>query len=553
MSRIHAISDLQRIKGEYLEQAKKYEKTVLVCGGGSCEASGCQKVKETIGRFIEGNNLSSKINVIATGCIGLCSQGPTVLVMPSETFYVHMTPEKAIEVAQAELMENKTLEQYTYYDKAAGCHIPRMGDIPFFAAQVKNTLHNCGQMDYTSLDAYIARDGYFALANVLSKNDPASVIAEIKASGLRGRGGAAFPTWIKWEAMSKQPGPDKYVLCNADEGNPGAYMDRALLEGDPHSIIEGMMIAAFTTGAKEGFIYVRVEYPMAAERLTAALEQAREAGLLGQNILGSGFNFSLDIRVGAGAFVCGEETALMASVEGSRGEPLQKPPFPFECGVFGKPSNLNNVETYANVPQIILKGGNWFASWGTEKSKGTKLFSLAGAIENTGIVEVPMGMSLREMIFNIGGGIPSGKYLKTVQLGGPAGGFVKASQLDTKLDYESVAEAGVSLGSGGIIAMDNDISMVDAALFYMDFMRHESCGKCYPCRLGTKRMVDILQKISDGNGTEEDLVVLREIAATMKDAALCGLGQEAAAPVVSAMNTFPEEFEEKIGQCGCCS
>lgn len=553
MNRISGIEDLQRIKVDYLQELKKYEKTVLVCGGGGCEASGCIKVRDTLDRFIAGNNLASKINLITTGCIGLCSHGPAILVLPAETFYVNMTPEKVIEVAQAEFFENKTVEAYTYFDKAGDRHIPRMSDIPFFAAQTKNTLRNCGQMDYASLEAYIARDGYLALANVFGKNDPSYVIAELKASGLRGRGGAAFPTWIKWDSMSKQPGPDKYMLCNADEGNPGAYMDRALLEGDPHSIIEGMIIGAFAAGARKGYIYVRVEYPMAVERLGAAIEQAKEAGLLGQNIMKSGFDFDLELRVGAGAFVCGEETSLMASVEGSRGEPVQKPPFPFECGVFGKPSNLNNVETYANIAPIMLKGGEWFASFGSEKSKGTKLFSLAGALENTGVVEVDMGTTLREMLFDIGGGVPKGKYIKTVQLGGPSGGFVKTNQLDTPLDYESIAAAGASLGSGGIIVMDNDMDMVETALFYMDFQRHESCGKCFPCRIGTKRIVEILKKINDGNGTSEDMELIREIASAMKDAALCGLGQEAAAPVISAMKTFPEEFEEHIHRHNCCA
>ena len=547
---IHNIQDLKTIGDAYKTEKGRYKSTILVCGGAGCISSGCAEVNQAVRDALRKYDLIDTVNVIETGCIGSCAVGPVVLIQPEDIFYTRLDAKKAAEVVKATFVEKRIITDYTYYDQNAGRHIPLLGDIPFFAEQLRVTLRNCGQMDYASLDAYIAREGYLAIAKAL-KTDRAAVIDEMKRSGLRGRGGAGFPTGIKWEAGYKQPGDVKYIICNADEGDPGAFMDRSVLEGDPHSVIEGMMIGAYAIGAQQGFVYVRAEYPIAVERLGIAIEQARDAGLLGKNILGSGFSFDLEIRIGAGAFVCGEETALMNSTQGQRGEPMQKPPFPFQKGLFGKPTIINNVETLACVAPIILNGADWYASIGTEKSKGTKVFALAGNIVNTGIVEVPMGTPLGDLIFKIGGGIPDGKAFKAAQIGGPSGGCLTREHLNTPLDYESVVQAGAIMGSGGLIVMDNDTCMVDTARYFMDFIRDESCGKCVPCRIGTKRMLEILERITRGEGKPEDIVLLEELSTTIKDAAMCGLGQTAPNPILSTIKNFRNEYEEHIEDKHC--
>lgn len=553
---IGSLRDLETIKENYLREEEAFSSTILVCGGAGCVSSGCAAVRDAVIRALTENHLTESVRVVETGCIGACSVGPAMLIEPDDIFYTCLTPEKAAEIVTANFRENRIIEEYTYYDRAAGRHVPLLSEITFFARQKKIVLRNCGRMAYNSLEAYIARDGYFALAKALLM-ERGEVTGEVKRSGLRGRGGAGFPTGVKWEAAAKQPGAVKYIICNADEGDPGAFMDRSVLEGDPHSVIEGMMIGAYAIGASRGFVYVRAEYPIAVERLGAAIEQARGAGLLGENILGSGFSFDLEIRIGAGAFVCGEETALMASTQGERGEPKQKPPFPFQKGLFGKPTIINNVETYANIAPILLGGADWYASVGTEKSRGTKVFALAGNICNTGIVEVPMGMMLGELIFDIGGGIPNGKAFKAAQIGGPSGGCLTRAHLNTPLDYESIAKAGAIMGSGGLVVMDTDTCMVDTARYFMDFIRDESCGKCLPCRVGTKRMLEILERITRGEGREGDIELMEELAAAIKDTAMCGLGQTSPNPVLSTISNFREEYvdhiEDKHCDAGVCA
>ncbi|MDR3643684.1 MAG: NADH-quinone oxidoreductase subunit NuoF, partial [Clostridia bacterium] len=547
---IRDIQDLKSLALAYQAQQNKYKSTILVCGGAGCVSSGCAAVKEAVIAALGRYGLADTVNVIETGCIGSCAVGPVMLIQPEDIFYTLLTPKKVAEIIKANFIENRILEQYTYYDHTTGKFIPLLHDITFFAEQMRVTLRNCGQMDYSSVDAYAARDGYLAIAKAL-KMDRATVIDEVKRSGLRGRGGAGFPTGVKWEAGYKQPGDVKYIICNADEGDPGAFMDRSVLEGDPHSVIEGMMIGAYAIGASQGFVYVRAEYPIAVDRLGVAIEKAREAGLLGKNILGSGFNFDLEIRIGAGAFVCGEETALMSSTQGERGEPKQKPPFPFQKGLFGRPTIINNVETLACIAPIILKGADWYASIGTEKSKGTKVFALAGNVNNTGIVEVPMGTPLGELIFKIGGGIPGGKAFKAAQIGGPSGGCLTKEHLNIPLDYESVAQCGAIMGSGGLVVMDNDTCMVDTARYFMDFIKDESCGKCLPCRVGTKRMLEILERITRGKGEPGDIELLEELSATIKDVAMCGLGQTSPNPILSTIKNFKNEYEDHIDEKHC--
>ena len=548
--------DLKLISLGYKSEQSKYKATILVCGGAGCVSSDCAEVKAAVIMALAQYGLTDTVKVVETGCIGTCAVGPVMLIQPEDIFYTSMTPKKAAEVIKANFIENRIIEDYTYFDHTSGRHIPQIQDITFFSQQVKIALRNCGSMDYSSIEAYVSRDGYFAISRALEMGREA-VIDEIKRSGLRGRGGAGFPTGIKWEAGYKQPGDIKYIICNADEGDPGAFMDRSVIEGDPHSIIEGMMVGAYAIGASQGFVYVRAEYPIAVERLGVAIEQARAEGILGKNILGSGFDFELEIRIGAGAFVCGEETALMASTQGERGEPKQKPPFPFQKGLFGCPTIINNVETFACIAPIILKGAEWYSSIGTEKSKGTKVFALAGNVVNTGIVEVPMGTPLGELIFNIGGGIPGGKSFKAAQIGGPSGGCLTKEHLNTPLDYESVAKLGAIMGSGGLIVMDNDACMVDTARYFMDFIQDESCGKCLPCRVGTKRMLEILERITRGEGKSGDIELLEELSATIKDVAMCGLGQTAPNPVLSTIVNFKNEYEEHIDdkhcEAGVCS
>ncbi len=549
--RINTAADLTQVKAQYLEQAAKYTRRVLVCGGAGCVSCHCQAVKEALDQAVTDLGLTDQVQVLVTGCIGICAVGPVLVVEPEGVLYTNMTPEKVMEVAQAHLQNGQVLEAYTFYDQRLRRHIPKLQDIGFFQKQVRIALRNCGQMEYASLAAYIARDGYGAIAKALFDMDPDQVVAELKASGLRGRGGAGFPTGVKWEAGKNAAGDQKYMVCNADEGDPGAFMDRSILEGDPHSLIEGMLLGGYAIGANKGYVYVRAEYPLAVERLENAIAQARAAGLLGTNILGSAFSFDLELRIGAGAFVCGEETALLGSIEGRRGEPRQKPPFPFESGLFGKPTIINNVETLANVPAILAHGAQWFRRVGTEKSPGTKVFALSGKINNTGLVEVPMGIPLGEILYTIGGGIPGGKAFKAIQSGGPSGGCLTSAHLNTPVDYESLAALGAIVGSGGLIVMDEDTCMVDTARYFMDFIKDESCGKCLPCRVGTKRMLEILERITEGKGVPEDLDLLEALAETLQQTAMCGLGQTAPNPVLSTLKYFRDEYETHIYDKHC--
>jgi NADH-quinone oxidoreductase subunit F len=523
---------------------------VLVCTGGGCIASGSLQVSAALREALLKKGLADEIRVVETGCLGPCSVGPVAVVYPDGIFYEGIKPEDAATVVDEHLLKGRPVERLVR--KAKDDKPEReMEDISFFKRQVKVVLRNCGIIDPLKIEEYIARDGYAALAKVLTSMTPDQVVDEVKKSGLRGRGGAGFLTGLKWALTRKATGDVKYILCNADEGDPGAFMDRSVLEGDPHSVIEGMAIAAYAIGAKEGFIYCRAEYPLAIERLGKALEQAREYGLLGRNIFGKGFDFDLEVRMGAGAFVCGEETALMTSIEGNRGEPRPRPPYPANRGLFGKPSCLNNVETFANVPVIMMKGSSWFASMGTEKSKGTKVFALAGAITNTGLVEVPVGMPLGEIIYDIGGGIPNGKRYKAAQIGGPSGGCIPKQHLNVPVDYESLNELGAIMGSGGLVVMDEDSCMVDVARFFLEFVQDESCGKCPPCRVGTKRMLEIVTRICEGKGEEGDIEKLQDLGQAIKDASLCGLGQSAPNPVLSTIRFFRHEYEAHIRDHRC--
>lgn len=555
--KIKASEDLGKVKRNYLENLNKYRYHVLVCSGAGCISSNCHEVRDALLKSIEEQDLTEKVTVSETGCIGTCAIGPVIVVMPEGVFYTKLTPADIPRIVASHLVDGNIVTEKTYYDNKSDKYIPLIKDIDYFKNQLKIALRNCGNIDYGSLEAYIGKDGYQAVAKALNSMSLADVTAEMKISGLRGRGGGGFPTGVKWEAGMNSPGTEKYIVCNADEGDPGAFMDRSLLEGDPHSVIEGMMIAGYAIGASKGYVYVRAEYPLAVERLSKAIESARTAGLLGNNIMQSQFQFDLEIRIGAGAFVCGEETALMASIEGERGEPRQKPPFPFQKGLFGKPTIINNVETFANVPAIILNGGEWFAGFGTSGSKGTKVFALAGDINNTGIVEVPMGASLGDIVFDIGGGIPRNKRFKAAQTGGPSGGCITNQYLNTPVDYDSLIKLGAIMGSGGLIIMDDDTCMVDVARFFMEFVQEESCGKCVPCRLGTKRMLEILERITQGEGREGDIELLEELGTTIKDTAICGLGQTAPNPVLSTINNFREEYEEHIKykhcRAGVCS
>lgn len=542
---IKSINDLLQTKKEYLQKLSGYQYQALVCGGSGCVSANCGAVEHALRESLEKYGLDSRVKVIQCGCMGTCAVGPVVYVLPDNTYYTELSPEKMDEIVKSHFLNGKIVEKYTYFDNIQKKHVPNINDITFFKEQTRIALRNCGLIDVSTVDAYIARDGYMAIAKSLQK-DPGDIIEEIKKSGLRGRGGAGFPTGIKWEAAYKQPAGQKYIVCNADEGDPGAFMDRGIFEGDPHCVIEGMMLGGYAIGADTGYIYIRAEYPIAAERLQAAITQARDNGLLGKNILGSGFSFDLEIRIGAGAFVCGEETALMASVEGERGEPRQKPPFPFESGLFGCPTIINNVETLANVAAIILNGADWYRQFGTEGSPGTKVFALSGKIVNTGLVEVPMGISLGEILYTIGGGCIGGKGFKAIQSGGPSGGCLTKEYLNTPVDYDSLAKLGAIMGSGGLIVMDEDTCMVDTARYFLDFIKDESCGKCLPCRIGTKRMLEILERITEGKGVPEDLDMLEELAETLKNTAMCGLGQTAANPVLSTLRYFRDEYETHI-------
>ena len=519
-----------------------YRSHVLVCGGTGCTSSNSQAIIETLEAQIAEKGLSEEIKVIRTGCFGLCALGPIMIVYPEGSFYSQVKVEDIPEIVEEHLLKGRIVTRLLYDETVTETEIKSLNETNFYAKQERVALRNCGVIDPENIDEYIAYDGYQALAKCLTEYKPEDVINVIKESGLRGRGGGGFPTGLKWSFCAANAADQKYVVCNADEGDPGAFMDRSVLEGDPHCIIEAMAICGYAVGATEGYVYVRAEYPIAVNRLQIAIDQAKEYGLLGKNIFNSGFDFDLHIRLGAGAFVCGEETALMTSIEGNRGEPRPRPPFPAVKGLFGKPTVENNVETFANVPQIILKGADWFSSMGTEKSKGTKVFALGGKINNTGLVEVPMGTTLREVIDEIGGGIPNGKKFKAAQTGGPSGGCIPASLMDTPIDYDNLTAIGCMMGSGGLIVMDEDNCMVDIAKFFLDFTVDESCGKCTPCRIGTKRLREMLEKITDGKATLKDLDELEELCYYIKENSLCGLGQTAPNPVLATLKFFRDEY-----------
>lgn len=529
-----------------------YRSHVMVCGGTGCTSSNSDKIAQAFETEIQATGLQDEVKVIRTGCFGLCALGPIVVIYPEGSFYSMVKEENVKEIVDEHLLKGRPVTRLLYDETVAEDNtIKSLDETAFYKKQLRIALRNCGVINPENIDEYIAFDGYAALGKVLTEMTPEQVIQTMLDSGLRGRGGAGFPTGLKWKFAAGNKADQKYVCCNADEGDPGAFMDRSILEGDPHVVIEAMAIAAYAIGASQGYVYIRAEYPIAVQRLTIAINQAREYGLLGKNIFGTDFCFDLDIKLGAGAFVCGEETALMTSIEGKRGEPRPRPPFPAVKGLFAKPTILNNVETYANVPQIILKGADWFASMGTEKSKGTKVFALGGKIKNTGLVEIPMGTTLRTIVEEIGGGIPGGKKFKAAQTGGPSGGCIPASLIDTPIDYDNLIAIGSMMGSGGLIVMDEDTCMVDIAKFFLEFTVDESCGKCTPCRVGTKRVLELLTKITDGKGTMEDLDKITELAEFIKANSLCGLGQTAPNPVLSTLRYFRDEYEEHIKNKRC--
>lgn len=524
---------------------------LLVCGGTGCTSSKSMKIIDALEEKIKEKNLGNEIKVVKTGCFGLCAEGPIIMVYPDHVMYTLVQLEDVPEIFEEHVLHGNVVKRLLAGGDAQEAVTNALAGVDFFSKQMRVALRNCGAINPECIDEYIARDGYKALEKVISEMDPEDVVEEITKSQLRGRGGGGFPTGAKWSFAAKQEVAQKYVCCNADEGDPGAFMDRSVLEGDPHSLIEAMAIAGYAIGANQGYVYVRAEYPIAVERLSIAIKQAQEYGLLGKDIFGKGFDFDLEIRLGAGAFVCGEETALMTSVEGKRGEPRPRPPFPAVKGLFGKPTILNNVETYANIPVIIMKGAEWFAGIGTEKSKGTKVFAVGGKIHNTGLVEIPMGTTLREIVYDIGGGIPNGKKFKAAQTGGPSGGCIPASHLDTPIDYDSLIALGSMMGSGGLIVMDEDTCMVDLARFFLEFTVDESCGKCPPCRIGTKRMLEIVTRITEGKGQPEDIEKLEVLARNIKASALCGLGQTAPNPVLSTLNYFKDEYMAHVVDKKC--
>ena len=553
---IKSFSDLQQVKArEYVhvamrqsaEEAKKYEgqtfrKNVLICGGTGCTSSDSEKLIAKMKEELAKAGLDKEVNVVRTGCFGLCALGPIMIVYPEGSFYSRVKVEDIPRIVEEHLKGGKIVKELLYDETVDGDNIKSLSETTFYAKQKRVALRNCGVINPEDIKEYIAVDGYKALNKVLTEMSRDDVIKCVTDSGLRGRGGGGFPTGLKWKFAAANQADQKYVCCNADEGDPGAFMDRSVLEGDPHVVIEAMAIAGYAIGATQGYVYVRAEYPIAVKRLSIAIQQAREAGLLGDNIFGTGFKFDLDIRLGAGAFVCGEETALMTSIEGNRGEPRPRPPFPAVKGLFGKPTILNNVESYANIPRIILNGAEWFAAMGTEKAKGTKVFALGGKIKHTGLLEIPMGTTLREVVEEIGGGIPNGKKFKAAQMGGPSGGCVPAEHFDVPLDYDNLIAIGAMVGSGGLIVMDEDSCMVDIAKFFLEFTVDESCGKCTPCRIGTRRLLEILEKITSGNGTMEDLDKLEELCYYIKANSLCGLGQTAPNPILSTLRYFRDEY-----------
>ena len=525
---------------------------ILICGGTGCTSSRSMVIAEKLNEELKARELENEIKVVTTGCFGLCALGPIMIVYPDGTFYSRVTEDDVQEIVEEHLIKGRVVQRLVYDDSGIeNVKANSLAETGFYRKQKRVALRNCGVINPEEIDEYIAMDGYQALGKVLTEMTPDQVIQEILDSGLRGRGGGGFPTGRKWDFAAKVQSDKKYVVCNADEGDPGAFMDRSVLEGDPHAVLEAMAIAGYAIGADEGYIYVRAEYPIAIKRLQVAINQAREYGLLGKNIFDTGFNFDIQLRFGAGAFVCGEETALLTSIEGKRGEPRPRPPFPAVKGLFGQPTIINNVETLANIPQIILKGASWFTTMGTEKSKGTKVFALGGKIEHTGLVEIPMGTTLREIVFEIGGGIPGGKKFKAAQTGGPSGGCIPAQHLDTPIDYDSLIAIGSMMGSGGLIVMDEDNCMVDIAKFFLEFTVDESCGKCTPCRVGTRRMLEILNRITEGKGEDGDIEKLEELAYNIKSTALCGLGQTAPNPVLSTLRYFRDEYEAHIYEKRC--
>lgn len=529
-----------------------FRSQVMVCGGTGCTSSGSAEIISRLESQIAEKGLDKEVKVVRTGCFGLCEVGPVVIVYPEGVFYAHVTPGDVDEIVEEHLLKGRIVKRLIYKEHSAEPEThTSLNEVAFYKKQHRIALRNCGKIDPENIEEYIAFDGYTALAKCLTELSPEDIIKILKESGLRGRGGGGFPTGLKWEMTYKSKSDQKYVACNADEGDPGAFMDRSVLEGDPHSVLEAMAIAGYTIGADQGYIYVRAEYPIAVHRLQVAIGQAREYGLLGKNILGTGFNFDIELRLGAGAFVCGEETALISSIHGHRGEPRPRPPYPAVAGIFGKPTLLNNVETYANITQIINNGAAWFASMGTEKSKGTKVFALGGKIVNTGLVEIPMGTTLREIVYDIGGGIPNGKAFKAAQTGGPSGGCIPASKLDIPIDYDNLMSIGSMMGSGGLIVMDEDNCMVDIAKFFLDFTVDESCGKCPPCRIGTRRMQEILKRIVEGKGEDGDIERLQTLGENIKKSALCGLGQSAPNPVLSTIRYFRDEYEAHIYEKRC--
>lgn len=524
---------------------------ILICGGTGCKASSSHLITDNLNKILKESGIADKVEVITTGCFGFCEKGPIVKIIPDNTFYTQVTPEDAEEIVKEHIIGGKKIERLLYTDPKTEQKVSDSKHMDFYRKQLRIALRNCGFIDPENIEEYIARNGYVALANYLLNHTPDKVIDVIKRSGLRGRGGGGFPTGLKWELTARQESDIKYVVCNADEGDPGAFMDRSIMEGDPHSIIEAMALCGYSIGASKGLVYIRAEYPLAIHRLKTAITQAREYGLLGGHILGTDFCFDIDIRYGAGAFVCGEETALIHSMEGKRGEPTLKPPFPAESGYQNKPTNVNNVETLANIPIILINGAEWFASIGTERSKGTKVFALAGKINNVGLIEVPMGTTLREVIYEIGGGIKGDKKFKAVQTGGPSGGCLTEKHLDTPIDFDNLLAAGSMMGSGGMIVMDEDDCMVSVARFFLDFTVEESCGKCTPCRIGNKRLLELLNKITEGKATEKDLQTLQTLGKVIKDTALCGLGQTSPNPVLSTLDNFYDEYIEHVRDKTC--
>jgi len=529
---------------------------VLICGGTGCTSSGSAKLQELFAQHLEANGIADEVKIVQTGCFGLCALGPVVIIYPEGTFYSRVEADDVEEIVKEHLLKGRLVERLVYNDIGGGEVAPEgvnvsLNETGFYKKQVRVALRNCGVINPENIDEYIGMDGYAALGKCLTEYTPEQVIQIVTDSGLRGRGGGGFPTGRKWALTAMNKADQKYVVCNADEGDPGAFMDRSVLEGDPHALIEAMAIAGYAIGATQGYVYVRAEYPIAVRRLQIAIDQAREYGLLGKDIFGTGFDYDMEIRLGAGAFVCGEETALMTSIEGNRGEPRPRPPYPAVKGLFGKPTVENNVETFANIPQIILRGADWFASMGTERSKGTKVFALGGNINNTGLVEIPMGTTLREIVYDIGGGIPGGKAFKAAQTGGPSGGCIPADLIDTEIDYDNLTAIGCMMGSGGLIVMDEDTCMVDIAKFFLEFTVDESCGKCTPCRVGTKRLLEILDKITEGNGTLEDIDRLEELCEYIKANSLCGLGQTAPNPVLSTLRFFRDEYVAHVVDKKC--